>query len=253
MPPPSQYREAIDMRTAVIMCGVPIHGRMLIESMIKAGLSPDLIISEQDTARAAKIEAFLANNAFDNARALPELLEMGKSAFLPVDDFASENTMQALADLDPAYIICGGCGIVREPLLSAARIGLLNAHPGLLPAFRGLDPVLWSVAHEATVGATLHFVTAGIDEGDVLISRGLAWRGARELVECRLQCMRHGADLLSEFLAAPENYPPQSQNEPDSGYFSVFPEEKLRPTEEKLRSYVPDSKFGNRYQKALFC
>ena len=240
-------------RTAVIMCGAPIHGRMLIEAMIDGGTPPDLIISEENTNRARKIESFLDGNAFDNAKPLPELLEIASATYQAVDDFASPETMRALSELDPDYIVCGGCGIVREPLLSAARVGLLNAHPGLLPAFRGLDPVLWSVANEATVGSTLHFITEGIDEGRILLARGLPWRGARQLVESRLQCMRLGAALLAEFLAAPRNFPPRPQNEAEAGYFSAFPEVDYAATEAKLRHYVLDPKLGNRFLKAAPC
>jgi hypothetical protein len=239
--------------TAVIMCGAPIHGRMLIEGMIAARMPPDLIISEQNTARAKKIESFLACNPYDTATPLPDLLEMADTKFLPVGDFSSLETLQELAELDPDYIVCGGCGIVRQPLLSAARVGLLNAHPGLLPAFRGLDPVLWSVANEAAVGSTLHFVTAGIDEGDILIPRGLPWQGARRLVECRLQCMRLGADLLAEFLAAPKAFPPQPQGDNEAGYYSAFPEEDYAATEAKLDHYVFDPRYGNRFEKATSC
>jgi len=239
--------------TAVIMCGAPIHGRMLIEAMASNGHPLDLIISEQNTDRAFKIESFLVDNSFDTARPLPELLEMMDATYCPVDNFPSPKVLGALTDLNPENIVCGGCGIIGEPLLSAARYGLLNAHPGLLPAFRGLDPVLWGVAIRAAVGSTLHFVIAGIDEGGILLAQGLPWRGARKLEECRLQCMRLGGTLLSKFLAAPEGFPAQQQDNATANYYSAFPKTEYAATEEKLRHYIFDSEQGSRFQCEASC
>lgn len=47
---------------------------------------------------------------------------------------------------------------------------LLNIHPSLLPAYKGLDTHARAIADGATVhGATVHFVTAGMDEGPIIL------------------------------------------------------------------------------------
>ncbi|MBV9520664.1 MAG: phosphoribosylglycinamide formyltransferase [Hyphomicrobiales bacterium] len=46
---------------------------------------------------------------------------------------------------------------------------LLNIHPSLLPAFQGLDTHARALAEGVKLhGATVHFVTAGLDEGPVI-------------------------------------------------------------------------------------
>ena len=69
------------------------------------------------------------------------------------------------------FLINGGCGIFDKTLLSAATP--LNVHPGILPNYRGLDPVLWSLYNKDTLGATLHLMNCEIDKGDILISKYL--------------------------------------------------------------------------------
>lgn len=216
------------------MAGANIHGRMLVETMCREGVAPSLVLNEQGTPRAERLADFLRNDV-DTP---PPLAEFG----VPVEEvaqFDGHDVIERLHEVAPDYLIVGGCGIVKEPLLGASKP--LNIHPGLLPAYRGLDPVLWSVLNGDPTGATVHVLTAGIDEGPVLLSRPLAWKGANNLLELRLQCIRHGAQLLAEFLRAPEDFPAQPQDETKAQYFSAFPDDRLAEAEERLKCYGPTS------------
>jgi len=59
--------------------------------------------------------------------------------------------------------------MLKTPLLAAARQGALNMHGSLLPRYRGRAPVNWAVLHgERETGATLHYMTAKPDQGDIV-------------------------------------------------------------------------------------
>ncbi len=59
--------------------------------------------------------------------------------------------------------------MLKAPLLAAARRGALNMHGSLLPRYRGRAPVNWAVLHgERETGATLHYMTAKPDHGDIV-------------------------------------------------------------------------------------
>ena len=66
-------------------------------------------------------------------------------------------------------VLAGFMRVIKEPLLHAFPGRILNIHPSLLPAFRGLEP--WRQAVEAGVpeaGCTVHLVDAGVDTGEIL-------------------------------------------------------------------------------------
>jgi methionyl-tRNA formyltransferase len=219
------------------MAGGNIHGRMLVDEMVRAECPPALVINEVGSARAGKLERFLEND-FDNP---PPLSAFGVEV-AEVAAYDSEETFEMLASRDPKFLVNGGCGIFLRRLLEAATP--LNVHPGLLPAFRGLDPVLWSVFRKAPVGATVHVMSEGIDEGPILIARPMPWRGATSLLKLRLQCMRWGASLLAEYLADPARFPPRVQSKSEGEYFGAFPADQLPVATMNLRAYVPSQGTG---------
>ncbi len=64
--------------------------------------------------------------------------------------------------------------IFQSPLLAVFG-GVVNFHPGRLPAYRGLAPTAWEVYQgEALGGFTFHLMTPGIDEGPVVVERTVA-------------------------------------------------------------------------------
>lgn len=74
--------------------------------------------------------------------------------------------------------------IVKEPLLRSARLGILNRHSALLPAFRGLLPVFWTLMDGTTpVGASVHVVDEGIDTGEVLYQKSYRLPARASVVE----------------------------------------------------------------------
>lgn len=66
-------------------------------------------------------------------------------------------------------VLAGYMRVVKAPLLEAFPRRIINIHPSLLPAFRGV--AAWEQALAAGVeksGCTVHFVDAGVDTGEIL-------------------------------------------------------------------------------------
>lgn len=63
------------------------------------------------------------------------------------------------------YIITGA-GILSSECVRGKRI--LNCHPGVIPAVRGLDAFKWAIIHQNPIGNTLHYIDEGVDQGEVI-------------------------------------------------------------------------------------
>src|SRR4030095_13391973 len=57
---------------------------------------------------------------------------------------------------------------IPETILGIPPRGFYNWHPGLLPAYRGPDPIFWQILKEEPFGGiTVHKMTASLDSGPV--------------------------------------------------------------------------------------
>ncbi len=82
------------------------------------------------------------------------------------------------ADLQASLVGCGAeivvlAGFMRlmtAPFVEAWRGRMINIHPSLLPAFKGLDTHARAIEAGATLaGCTVHFVTPDMDGGPIIV------------------------------------------------------------------------------------
>lgn len=93
--------------------------------------------------------------------------------FAPARTFPNVNDASAIAalrDFQPDLTIVFGTGLCRAPLIDACGVNMFNLHGGDPELYRGLDTHLWAVWHNdfAALSTSLHRVSAGIDEGDIV-------------------------------------------------------------------------------------
>jgi len=56
--------------------------------------------------------------------------------------------------------------IISEECLVGKRI--INCHPGILPAVRGLDAFKWAIYKDNPLGVTLHYIDKDVDRGEII-------------------------------------------------------------------------------------
>ncbi|ABG04898.1 formyl transferase-like protein [Rubrobacter xylanophilus DSM 9941] len=76
----------------------------------------------------------------------------------------------ALEGLAPDAVVQFDAGILRPRIFRIPPLGTLNLHPGIAPLIRGRDPIYWALweREPGWLGATIHYIDAGIDTGPVL-------------------------------------------------------------------------------------
>lgn len=64
--------------------------------------------------------------------------------------------------------------ILKRNVITLPSLGIVNFHPSLLPHYRGPCPSNAALLNDdAVTGVTVHYVTEGLDEGDILLQRFL--------------------------------------------------------------------------------
>ena len=73
--------------------------------------------------------------------------------FVNVEGIHSSAAVNLIKDRNIDVIVNMAWGIFRKPIIGAARMGILNAHMGYLPTFRGMNVLEWSLFRTARSSA----------------------------------------------------------------------------------------------------
>lgn len=81
-----------------------------------------------------------------------------------------EGFVERIRELAPDLILVAGFPhLIPKQVYSSARIAAINAHPAILPEYRGANPYFHVIANgEKETGVTLHLLDSGFDTGDIL-------------------------------------------------------------------------------------
>jgi methionyl-tRNA formyltransferase len=134
-------------------------GARCLKALLSADVEVPLVVTTQDDPNETQWFASVSATA----------VEYG----LPVVTPAEVNTLElerTVTELRPDFVFSFYFrSMIGAPLLNAARLGALNIHGSLLPHYRGRAPVNWAILHgEHQTGATLHYMTARADAGDIV-------------------------------------------------------------------------------------
>ncbi len=92
----------------------------------------------------------------------------------------SENLKKILPENTDLIVLAGFLSILNDEFCKIYEGKIINIHPALLPKFGGYG--MWGMnVHNAVIdakekesGATVHYVTSGIDEGEVILQGKVA-------------------------------------------------------------------------------
>ena len=93
---------------------------------------------------------------------------------LQIHHFQNPNERQVVewvkdSDTDIILIFVGN--ILKREILESPKVCTLNKHSSLLPAYKGLFPVFWSMMNNDKIGVSIHKVNENIDEGEVVLQK----------------------------------------------------------------------------------
>ena len=146
--------------------------------------------------------------------------KMGLPIYQP-STLKKEANREPLVQLCPDAIVVVAYGMILPPyVLSIPRLGCINLHPSLLPAFRGAAPINWALIQgEKETGITTMLMDEGLDTGPVLLQRRTAIHPDEDAGALSRRLALMGADLMAETL-----------QKLDQGILSPAPQEHARAT-----------------------
>ena len=140
---------------------------------------------------------------------------------------AEEQAAFAALEADVAVVAAYGL-ILPQAVLDAPRLGCVNVHASLLPRWRGAAPVQRAImAGDEVTGVTIMQVELGLDSGPMLLKREVTI-GRKNAAQLTDELAQIGAQLMVDYLADPDRYRPEPQNDQDVTYAAKVRKEEAR-------------------------
>ena len=99
-------------------------------------------------------------------------LDVGGAPVVRVTPGACSDPVEvaAMRALEPDVALVFGTGILKQPFIDAFSGRIINLHLGLSPYYRGAGTNFWPLVNREPeyVGATIHYLDAGIDTGPII-------------------------------------------------------------------------------------
>ena len=121
---------------------------------------------------------------------------------VPAWSINSVEVQQRLRALAPDLILVSGAPILRPDVFRIPRLGTLNLHVGISPDYRGMHTIVTPLQRRdfAHVGATIHFVSEGVDDGPAVVRVYPALVSDDDHVSVEAKILRMAATELNALL-----------------------------------------------------
>ena len=127
--------------------------------------------------------------------------------------------VEAVRSLAPDLILCVFFNqILKTELLGCAKEFCLNLHPSLLPAYKGMTPILWMLAEGAeTGGVTIHRLTDELDAGAIIAQEAFPITPSDSVFTTYSKAAAIGGHLLARLLLNWRNRPAETPQPREAG------------------------------------
>lgn len=151
-------------RLAILASGRGSNAVALIEAAKEEGYPAEVVLVLSDNPGAPVLEKAQALGV----KAM--YLDPGPKRTYLVPE-VEEHWIEVLKEHKVDYVLLAGfMRVVKQTLLEAFPGRILNIHPALLPAFKGLDAQRQAWEHGVKYsGATVHFVDSSLDGGPIIL------------------------------------------------------------------------------------
>lgn len=152
------------LRIAVLVSGNGSNLQVLIDAMQAGALPIEIvgIISNRE-------DAYAIIRAKDATIPVAVLSHVASGKRMGIKTFESHASAQLAAWQPDLIVLAGFMRVLSADFINNAPAPMINLHPALLPAYKGLDTHQRAIqAGERHHGCSLHVVTAELDAGAVL-------------------------------------------------------------------------------------
>jgi natural product biosynthesis luciferase-like monooxygenase protein len=129
------------------------------------------------------------------------IVDWAESRGLPVHDPGADLVSELSREPFDYFFSITYLSIIPDEILALPRRGAINFHDGPLPKMAGLNTPAWAILNgEETYGITWHYMTSGVDEGDILKQKFFDIAPGEVSLTLNTKCFEAAIDTFPELV-----------------------------------------------------
>jgi methionyl-tRNA formyltransferase len=173
----------------IVFFGTPEIAAFVLEKLVQEGAEIAAVVTAPDKPAGRGLQL--------QSSAVKQMAEKhGLKLFQP-EKLKNPNFLQSLQEINPALGIVVAFRMLPEEIWALPRLGSINLHASLLPAYRGAAPINRAImAGERVSGITTFLLKKEIDTGDILLQEKMEIGENETSGELYHRMMTSGAELI---------------------------------------------------------
>ena len=150
----------------VLFAGTPDFALPSLEALVRHGYEVVGVLTQPDKPQTRKM-----------IMTPPPVKVAAEKYGIPVLQFAKvrKEGVEAIRALEPDVIVTAAYGqIISQEIIDIPRLGVINVHGSLLPAYRGACPIQMAMINgDKETGVTIMRTALKVDSGDIILQRSI--------------------------------------------------------------------------------
>lgn len=148
--------------TKIVFMGTPAFSVPILRMLVEEGYEVISVVTQPDRPVGRK-------KVLTPTPVKEEALRLGLPVYQP-EKLKNPDELQVVLDLKPDLIVTAAFGqILPTAILEAPKLGAINVHASLLPAYRGGAPIHQAIIDGQTeTGVTIMYMVDRLDAGDII-------------------------------------------------------------------------------------
>ena len=148
--------------TKIVFMGTPAFSAPILRMLVEEGYEVISVVTQPDRPVGRK-------KVLTPTPVKEEALRLGLPVYQP-EKLKNPDELQHVLDLAPDLIVTAAFGqILPSALLEAPKLGAINVHASLLPAYRGGAPIHQAIIDgQQETGVTIMYMVDRLDAGDII-------------------------------------------------------------------------------------
>jgi methionyl-tRNA formyltransferase len=182
----------MELKEKIVFMGTPEIAATVLRKLLESGIKPQAVVTRPDKPKGR-------GGQISESPVKQLAIKKNIPVFQPLN---KAELAEITSELKPDLVIVAAFGMMLpDAVFETPKFKAINVHPSLLPLYRGPAPIEGPIlSGDKKTGVSIMLISAGMDEGDILVQEEVTLSGAETAPELEKKLADLGGKMLVEVI-----------------------------------------------------